>query len=368
MRVGIDYRPVVAAPFSGIARQVLALEQALIDGGAEVFRFSAAPADHPLRQNMLCPDSPSPAEGLHRPRERLKFEWAFLPKAVEAQHLDLYIATANTGLPVKRVVGTRYALLLHDVFQLTMQNHHASRVRALVYRWIDRVGIAHSVRLADAIWSPSAFTAGEAARWFPKQARCISVLPNAVAASAAVVEALPDGVPDRYWLVVGTREPRKNIPWFIDNWWQARCGGDEIPDLVLVGHPQDLPADQRDLPGLTIMSGLTDAKLAALYAHADRLWQPSLAEGFGLPVVEALGHGTPVAVATGSALDEVAPPTAPRFSPLDGEALQMLMRRLAGAAPDRDPDSARQWAARYAMPEYTRRVWSLVEDLINADR
>ncbi|OHX34117.1 glycosyl transferase family 1 [Methylomonas sp. LWB] len=367
MRVGIDYRPVVAAPYSGIARQVLALEQALIDGGAEVFRFSPAPADHPLRQRLLRPDEPSPAEGLHRPRERLKFEWAFLPKAVEAQCLDLYVATANTGLPVKRVAGTRYALLLHDVFQLTMQNYHASRVRALVYRWIDRVGIAHSVRLADVIWSPSAFTAGEVARLFPKQARRISVLPNAVPASANAADALPDGVPDRYWLVVGTREPRKNIPWFIENWRLARSSDAVIPELVLVGHPQDIPADQRDLPGLMMISGLSDSQLGALYAHADRLWQPSLAEGFGLPVVEALGHGTPVAVATGSALDEVAPPSAPRFSPLDGEALQIMMRRLAGDAPSRDTDSARQWAARYAMPEYTRRVWALVDDLINAN-
>ncbi|MEN1226717.1 glycosyltransferase, partial [Pseudomonas aeruginosa] len=62
---------------------------------------------------------------------------------------------------------------------------------------------------------------------------------------------------------------------------------------------------------------------------AERLWQPSYAEGFGLPVVEALSVGTPVAVASGTSLDEITPPSAPRFSPTDGAALERLMLRLA---------------------------------------
>ncbi|MDT1028295.1 glycosyltransferase family 1 protein, partial [Pseudomonas paraeruginosa] len=57
----------------------------------------------------------------------------------------------------------------------------------------------------------------------------------------------------------------------------------------------------------------------------------SYAEGFGLPVVEALSVGTPVAVASGTSLDEITPPSAPRFSPTDGAARERLMLRLADA-------------------------------------
>ncbi|WP_205208386.1 hypothetical protein [Chromobacterium haemolyticum] len=157
MRIGIDYRPVTAAPRSGIARQVLALEAALAARpNVEVLRFTACPADHPHRRLAECPARPSPADGLHRPRERWHFECRFLPRAIRARRLDLYIATANTGLPLWSAPGgVRYAMLLHDVFQLTLDNYHVSLLRALAYRVIDWIGTARSLQRADAIWTPS---------------------------------------------------------------------------------------------------------------------------------------------------------------------------------------------------------------------
>jgi polysaccharide biosynthesis protein PslI len=364
MQIGIDYRPVTAAPYSGIARQVLALEQALQAVG-EVQRFTAAPIDHPHRQIAHCPVAASPSHGLHRPRERVKFELSFLPQAIKASKLDVYIATANTGLPVWQTPpDTRYVLLLHDVFQLTMDNHHTSRLKAMVYRQIDRVGMSRSVALADAIWTPSRFTASEVARLFPQAATKIAVLPNAVP-SVLPTEPLilPAGIPAQYWLVVGTREPRKNIPWFVAAWQAARQQQSRVPPLVLVGSMDDLPAPLRHLDGLIVVSGISDAELMALYARTACLWQPSLAEGFGLPVIEALAQGAPVAVARGSALDEITPPNSPRFSPYDGEALQGLMRDLALTPQAADLLTRQVWAARFAMPAYNERVGQLLAAL-----
>ena len=122
------------------------------------------------------------------------------------------------------------------------------------------------------------------------------------------------GLPPRYWLLVGTRELRKNVPWFVSAWARARAQAPGVPPLVLVGSLDHLPEEQRGLPGLHALGGLDDAELHALYRQAERLWQPSYAEGFGLPVVEALSVGTPVAVASGTSLDEVTPPSAPRFA------------------------------------------------------
>ncbi|MGV8228630.1 glycosyltransferase, partial [Pseudomonas aeruginosa] len=109
-------------------------------------------------------------------------------------------------------------------------------------------------------------------------------------------------LPPRYWLLVGTRELCKNVPWFVSASTRARAKAPGVPQLVLVGSLDHLPH--------------------AMYRQAERLWQPSYAEGFGLPVVEALSVGTPVAVASGTSLDEVTPPSAPRFSPSDGAALE----------------------------------------------
>lgn len=367
MRIGLDYRPVTAAPHSGIARQVLAMEQALLSRpGIEVLRFTAAPMGHPHREQAFCPVWSSPAHGLHRPAVRWKFEVKFLPERMRALKPDIYIATANNGLPVAGAGNTRYVLLLHDLFQLTMDNHHSHWLKAMAYRWIDRLSIGYSLSRADAIWTPSLFTASEAVRLFPATASKVSVLPGAVPDMPAdLTLSLPFGLPKRYWLVVGMREPRKNIPWFISQWRQARSSDASVPELVAVGSASDLPETLRQSAGLQVISEINDEQLRVLYARAERLWQPSRAEGFGLPVVEALAQAAPVAVARGSALDEVAPAQAARFDPDDSAALRALMLELA-RNPATSPDESeifRDWAQKFAMPAYTPRLWALIDGL-----
>ncbi|AMS21253.1 glycosyl transferase family 1 [Pseudomonas synxantha] len=365
MRVALDYRPATVAPSSGIARQVLALEHALrARANTEVLLFSEAPLDHPQRQIAVCPTWASPLDGLQRPQVRLGFERRFLPKALHAQQVDLYIATANMGLPLcRKPAGTRYVLVLHDLFQLTHRNFHRSRLKALAYRLIDGASIAWSVWQADRVWCPSQFSCNEAARVFPWARAKFRVLSNLVPELNAAPEPLPVSLPARYWLVVGTREPRKNMVFFLRQWQACRAVNPDVPDMVLVGHASDVPADLGELPGLHWCSGLSDGQLQALYRHAACLWQPSYAEGFGLPVVEALSVGTQVAVARGSALDEVAPPSAPRFDPHDAGQLQNVMRQLAAPEATVNPQPQIDWARQFAEPAYRSRLDTLLKEL-----
>lgn len=365
MRVALDYRPVTVAPSSGIARQVKALEQALDTlADTEVVRFSEAPLNHPQRETAMCPTWASPLQGLQRPQVRLRFERSFLPRAIREQRIDLYIATANMGLPLgHKPAGTRYVLVLHDLFQLTQRNFHRSRLKALAYRLIDAASIAWSVWRADQVWCPSRFSCNEAARLFPWARAKFRVLNNLVPAVTDTAHALPDGVPSRYWLAVGTREPRKNMRFFLEQWRASRAQDPNVPDLLLVGHASDVPPALRELAGLHWYSGLSDGQLQALYRHAACVWQPSYAEGFGLPVVEALSVGTPVAVARGSALDEVAPPAAPRFDPHEAAPLQTLMLALTAAQPTVDAAALHAWARQFAEPAYRRRLATLLTEL-----
>ncbi|MEA5667966.1 glycosyltransferase family 1 protein [Stenotrophomonas sp. ATCM1_4] len=367
MRIGIDYRPVTAAPYSGIARQVLALEQALLASGrGELVRFSMAPLQHPHRAIACCPAQDVPAAGLHRPQARLAFEIGFLPKALAGQGIDLYIATANSGLPWPRPRGLKHQVqLLHDLFQLTLAGRHASWLHGRVYGTMDRTLIGHALRAADAIWTPSQYSAGQAARLFPRSAGKLAVLPNAVAALATPDPLRDPTLPRRYWLVVGTREPRKNIPFLLEHWQALRDGGLLLPDLVLVGDPGDVPEWLADLPGLHWRSGLSDAALSRLYHDAERLWHPATAEGFGLPVIEALACGTPVAVATGSALDEITPRQALRFDPRDADALREALRDAAtGRRAEESVAVLQAAAARYAPAHYQQRVLQLLDEVL----
>jgi len=365
MRIGLDYRPATCYPNSGIGRQNLALEEALrAHPQVQLQLFSLAPEDHPIRRRAHCPTWGAPLNGLHRPPIRLRWEAGYLPRALREAGIEVYIGNFNMGLPIgAKPKNMRYVLQLHDLFQLTLTNSHGSRLKQRVYRASDYLSIAHSIRVADRIWTPSQFTADEAARLFPRARDKLRVLPNLVSGFVGEpADISARRLPSRYWLVVGTREPRKNIPWFVAAWQAARQQSADVPDLVLIGAVEHLPSDQQHLHGLHFLSDISDNELQAIYRQAERLWQPSYAEGFGLPVIEALSVGTPVAVASGSALDEITPPASPRFSPTDSQALSGLMVQLTTAAPD-NPDELKAWAAGYATEAYRRRFNELLEEL-----
>lgn len=368
MRVGLDLRPLTAAPYSGIGRQTLALYNTLRQRpDTEAMPFTSAPLAHPHRTWAYCPAKPSPVEGLHRPQERFRFERDFLPEAISGLAVDVYIATVNMGLPIGlsdvRRKRTRWVLQLHDLFQITHRNSHESGIKAAFYRWFDRWGIRHALELADAIWTPSAYTAQTVVDLFPTTQSRLRHLPNAVPLDPWQKLQQDVFAPQRYWLLVGTREPRKNIAWFLGAWQQARdMWPDLIPPLVLIGHPRDVPSVPQHV---RFVHGINDAQLGAWYGQAERLWHPSYAEGFGLPVIEAAACGTPVATARGSSLDEVTPPGALRFDTRDTVTLVQLMHQAArqGRGEHESPEALRAWAAHYDLPAYARRVDELLKEL-----
>ncbi|MBW1249537.1 glycosyltransferase family 4 protein [Pseudomonas tolaasii] len=366
MRIGLDYRTVGTSPQSGISRQVYALEDALrVLPGIELERFTVAPLGDETRLHAHCPAWGCAKTAMHQPHNRLRFEAGFLPRALREQHIDLYISTFNMGLPLPpKPKGLRTVVLLHDLFQITLNNYHANRLKALIYKTSDRLSIAWAVHSADRVWTPSQYSADETVRLFPKAAGKVRVLPNQVDGFVSLAADLSARqLPERYWLLVGTRELRKNIPFLVDAWRQARLQSPDVPELVLVGSLEHLPEAQRNLPGIRALSGVSDAELHGLYRQASRLWQPSYAEGFGLPVIEALSVGTPVAVAGGSSLDEITPPSAPRFSPTDGPALVKLMLGLGGRSPEESAEHCQQWAQRFNRHAYRQRLAQLIEEL-----
>ncbi len=118
-----------------------------------------------------------------------------------------------------------------------------------------------------------------------------------------------------YVLWVGTIEPRKNLGTVVRAWRRLHDAGSPA-ELVLVG-PRGWSEDLdrllgADRAGVHVLGFVPPAELAALYRGAVALCSPSHAEGFGLPVLEAMAQGTPVVTSAGTATAEVAGP--------DGEA------------------------------------------------
>ena len=121
-----------------------------------------------------------------------------------------------------------------------------------------------------------------------------------------------------HFLYVGTLEPRKNIPLLLEAWRPVR--DKHRIELHLAGRRrEDFPA-LPDEPGLRILGEVSDADLPALYSQALALVYPSLYEGFGLPVLEAMQCGACVITSTDPAIAEVIGDAGPRLDPRDPRA------------------------------------------------
>jgi glycosyltransferase involved in cell wall biosynthesis len=155
-----------------------------------------------------------------------------------------------------------------------------------------------------------------------------------VAVTAADVERVraAHGVPERYVLFVGTVEPRKNLA-RLARAWRASVGPD-VP-LVLVG-PAGWGEGAPTGDGVLSIGVVSASDRDALYAGASVVAYPSLREGFGLPVLEAMAQGAPVVTSSGTATAEVAGDAAVLVDPLDERAIGDALARLLG-----DPDGAR---------------------------
>jgi glycosyltransferase involved in cell wall biosynthesis len=210
-------------------------------------------------------------------------------------------------------------------------------------------------RDAAAVVVPSEATAAACRRHGFDPAR-LRVVPHgvdvpAVAPGAVKALRLRLGLERPYVLWCGTREPRKNLLGLLRGF--ALAAADTEADLVLVGPsgwgegaaPEPAVADRVRAVGF-----LSTADLHAAYAGASAFCYPSLEEGFGMPVLEALAHGTAVVTSRDSPMAEVAGDAAVLVDPADPEAIgEGILTALADdggrAAAGREVAARHTWEA-----------------------
>lgn len=206
--------------------------------------------------------------------------------------------------------GTQTTVTIHDVVPWThpqtLTRHGVAWHTAMVKR-------AH--RHADAVVVPTHAVAGELAEVMDFGDR-VRVIGGATSSNLLLphdpdVRAQELELPDSYILTVGTLEPRKGLAQLIAG--LALPGGPDLPllvvgppgwgdlDVVAVAAKQGLPANR-----IRVLGFVSDEDLALLFSRATVFVFPSLAEGFGLPLLEALSFGTPVVHSDAPALVEVA--------------------------------------------------------------
>jgi glycosyltransferase involved in cell wall biosynthesis len=192
-------------------------------------------------------------------------------------------------------------------------------------------------------------------------------------------------LPERYWLYIGTLQPRKNIGVIVEGYrrWRAAHSGDNSA-LVLAGGRGWLydSAWTAGFEGVIETGYIDESDKGALLTGARALLFPSLYEGFGFPVLEALGCGTPVICSDSSSLPEVGGALA-SYVPLPPEVLESdpgtdlvaaftamadaLAAAMAALGDEAYLPSAREarkaWAATYTWERAAREVLGVFDEL-----
>ncbi len=182
------------------------------------------------------------------------------------------------------------------------------------------------------------------------------------------------GLPPRFWLFVGTLEPRKNLPMLLAA-YAALPRGERLPLVIGGGKGWDYAAvfaavERYNLSDDVTFPGFIPVEdLPLWYNSAEVFVYPSVFEGFGLPVLEAMACGTPVIVSDVSSLPEVAGSAGLRLPPDDFNAWADALRRARGDADWRE--AARQQgfreAARYTWDDTARQTAMSYQTALDRD-
>lgn len=323
MRIGIDAR-LLTRPLTGIGRYTHEMVNALLRANAELILYTPGPLLHPLYggsghvlQRIATMKGGSVG--------RLFWGQVVLPTLVYHDRPEIFWGPTHRlppGLP-RDIVG---CLTIHDLVW-----HFAGETMRPASRLMEKLLMPRALRRADTIIAVSQHTKSDIKRAFPGlDADIFVVYPGAYTRPPG---HSPDhlrkwGIIRPYILFVGTLEPRKNLIRLLQAYAALPIKARRQASLVVVGGTGwgniDLEkvVTALGLSGSVHLTGYVDElELSTLYENALFLAMPSLYEGFGLPLVEAMRYGLPVLASNVSSLPEVVGKAALLVNPLDVDAI-----------------------------------------------
>jgi glycosyltransferase involved in cell wall biosynthesis len=328
--IGIDARAAAEVP-AGRGRYVRELLAALArrDDDVRWLLYAREPWEGSLdeRFEWRLLDSPDPLWHLRAARAANRECSVFLST-------NSYLTAWFTRIPV--------AVVVYDL--ITFKPDARPQRRASL---IERATAGPAIRRAARLLCISQWTLEDLVQRFPRAAPKATAIPLAaspppdVDADAAVARL---GLDRPYVAAVGTLEPRKNLGRLIEAWSRLPADIRASHTLALVG-PKGWEMDEVLAPvrsardDVRVLGFVSDDDLAALYMRCELFAYPSLYEGFGLPVLEAMQAGAPVVCSRTSSLPEVGGDAVAYVDPLDPGDIAAALERLL-----RDPEERRRLA------------------------
>lgn len=256
------------------------------------------------------------------------------------------------NVPLIKPAGTKLVVTIHDLIHWIYRGRFFSPLQGAYAAFMLR----RAVQSADHIMTVSSHTRDDLIKHFSARPGAVSVIHEAVSDffqpvqdSRAVLELRQKyHLPPRYFLYVGSLKPHKNVQWLLKIFRQLHSNRKLENGLVLVGrkdrkYPQGYEelAGLQDGEGVFHRSGMNEEELRLLYNGATALIHPSLYEGFGLTLLEAMACGTPVVALKVASIPEVAGSAACLLESGDEKALSQSLLRLEGDTSFREDLSRR---------------------------
>ncbi len=237
-------------------------------------------------------------------------------------------------------VGGKTVVTVHDMVYRAFPETVRGRTKTML-----DMGLVPSMRRADAIVTDSEFSRSEIVKYYPQFAGKIRVVPcgvdlqrfHPVEDAAAIAQVRKTyGIGERYFLYLGTLEPRKNLERLIEAYAAYAKSMDDPAQLVLAGgkgwlydgifaRVQALGLEDR----VIFTQYIASEDMCALMSGALAFTFPSLYEGFGMPPLEAMACGTPVLVSDAASLPEVTGNSAVIVRAEDTDSITQGLVRLA---------------------------------------
>jgi glycosyltransferase involved in cell wall biosynthesis len=350
LRIAIDASRTTVTQRTGTEQYALQLIRHLLElpSGHEItLYFRDAPPPDLFPEGTLQKIIPFPRAWTH-----LRFAselWRSRP--------DVTWVPAHT-LP--RVFPGRAVVTVHDLGYLHFPEAHPPKERRYL-DWSTR----YSANRATRIMADSGATKSDLSAFYGIDAEKIHVVyPGVDLQPSGDVGAVRQKykLPARYLFFLGTLQPRKNIARLVQAFakWQSESGQNDVI-LALGGKAGWLydPAWTQGVENVRLLGFVDDADVPALYSGALGFVFPSLYEGFGFPVLEAMRCGTPVLCANTSSLPELVGEAAILVDPLDVDAICTGIARLV------DDDSLRAELIRRGAERVKQFTWqSAAEDAL----
>jgi glycosyltransferase involved in cell wall biosynthesis len=362
VRVLVDYRPALRAR-TGVGEYIHELVRALTAPGGparpgSLTLFTASWKDR--ISAAVTEELRAPAIDRRIPVRALTWAWnrlSFPPVEWLGGRADVVHAATPVAIPSRTA---RAVITIHDLHFL----RHPERMTAEMRRDFPALVHAHAARAAAIIVS-SHYTADDVSRTLDVPGSRIHVCPPGAPAWASSVARQRLDVAARHILFLGTVDLRKNVGVLLDAYAQLGARRSNVPPLVIAGGLTETGlmwqerARALHLEGLVQWLGYVDDRTRRdLLAGAHMLVLPSLDEGFGLPVLEAMASGVPVVVSTAGSLPEVAGDAASPIAPDDVTGFRDAMEALLH--PDVAAVASSRGLARaqaFSWNECAQRVW-----------